>query len=256
MMTAPGADRHQVILELIGARGRVSIGDISYRLQVSEMTVRRDLSALEAEGLLRRVHGGAVAVVSGSYEPPFALRARTNSEEKRAIGRAVVGCLRPGETVVLDGGSTGVAIAEALVAAAELTVCTPSLRVAGVLGSAPGIRLMVTGGIARAGELSLVGDAALRTLADHRFDTFVMTVSGVHAEAGLTEWNLDDAAVKKQAVASAQRCIVACDASKLGKIAFARVCALDQADFIVTDRRADSDEQRVLAAGGAEVHIA
>ena len=247
-------ERHQTILQLLDARGQVTIADLSGRFSVSEMTIRRDLAQLETEGLLRRTHGGAARTASGSFEPPFALRARLHLDAKRAIAADIAGRLIDGQTVVLDGGSTGAVIAEAITGR-NLTVCALNMRVAEILSSSPNTRVMVPGGLIRPGELSLTGPAAERTLADHRFDTYVMTVSAVDASAGLTEWNVEDAAVKRAALASSSRCIVACDSSKFGQTAFARIAALDAADLIVTDPSLDAEHRNVIAAGTV-LHIA
>jgi DeoR/GlpR family transcriptional regulator of sugar metabolism len=225
----------------------VSISDLSTRLSVSDMTVRRDLAQLEEDGLLRRTHGGATRTASGSFEPPFALRARTNLEAKKAIAAEVARQLVDGQTLVLDGGSTGTAIAEALVGR-SLTVCALNLRVAEILSGSPATRVMVPGGVIRPGELSLTGPAAERTLADHRFDTYVMTVSAIEASAGLTEWNIEDAAVKRAALASSGRCLVACDSSKFGNVAFARIAGLEAADLFITDAQLAAEHRDVLAA--------
>jgi len=247
--------RQQTILELIDARGQVAIADLSARFAVSEMTIRRDLAQLTDEGLVRRTHGGAARAAGGSVEPPFAMRARLNVEAKRAIAARVARHLTDGQTVILDGGTTGVAIAEALVGR-DLTVCALNIRVAQVLSSSPAGRLMIPGGVIRHGELSLTGSAAERTLADHRFDTYVMTISAVDVTAGLTEWNLEDAAIKRKALTAATQCIVACDSSKFGQTAFARVAGLDAADLLITDvDLPDTHRQAVLAAGTA-LHIA
>lgn len=247
-------ERQQQILQLLEARGNVSISDLSTRFSVSDMTIRRDLAQLEEDGLLRRTHGGATRTVSGSFEPPFALRARTNLEAKKAIAAEVARQIVDGQTLVLDGGSTGTAIAEALVGR-SLTVCALNMRVAEILSSSPATRVMVPGGVIRPGELSLTGPAAERTLADHRFDTYVMTVSAIEASAGLTEWNIEDAAVKRAALASSGRCLVACDSSKFGNVAFARIAGLEAADLFITDASLAAEHREVLAAA-AVVSIA
>lgn len=247
-------ERQQTILQLLDARGQVSIADLSARFSVSEMTIRRDLSQLEGDGLLRRTHGGASRTASGSFEPPFALRARLNLDAKRAIAADVAARLVDGQTVVLDGGSTGTAIAEAIVGR-NLTICALNVRVAEILSSSPNTRVMLPGGLVRHGELSLTGPAAERTLGDHRFDTYVMTVSAVDASAGFTEWNVEDAAVKRAALESSGRCIVACDSSKFGQAAFARIAGLDAADVIVTDADLDLAYRKTISAGTV-LHIA
>jgi DeoR/GlpR family transcriptional regulator of sugar metabolism len=182
------------------------------------------------------------------------MRARLNLDAKRAIAADVAERLTDGQTVVLDGGSTGTAIAESIVGR-NLTVCALNMRVAEILSSSPNTRVMIPGGLVRHGELSMTGPAAERTLADHRVDTYVMTVSAVDASAGLTEWNVEDAAVKRAALASSSRCIVACDSSKFGQTAFARIAPLAAADLIVTDPDLDAEHRKAISAGTV-VHIA
>lgn len=249
------AERQQTILQLLEARGTLAIADLSARFSVSEMTIRRDLSQLESDGLLRRTHGGAVSTQSGSFEPPYALRSRLNLNAKRAMAAAVAEEIRDGQTLVLDGGSTGSAIAEALVGR-RVTVCALNMRAATILASSPETTVMVPGGQVRHGEQSFVGPAAERTLFDHRFDTYVMTASAVDVTAGVTEWNVEDAAVKRAALASSARCVLACDSSKFGQTAFARVAGLDQVDLIVTDSELDADQRRAVQVDGALLRLA
>ena len=248
-------DRQHTILELLEQQGKLTISELSTRFRVSEMTVRRDLDQLEGDGLLRRTHGGAVRTESGSFEPAFALRARQHLEAKRVIAAAVAREIPDGTTLVLDGGSTGIVVAEALVGR-RITVCALNLRVAEILTASPDTTVMVPGGEIRHGEQSFVGPTAERTLADYRFDAFVMTASGVDHAAGFTEWNVQDAAIKRAALASASRCIVACDSSKFGQTAFARVAGLAEVDLIVTDAAIAEDQRRASEAGGALLRIA
>ena len=147
-----------------------------------------------------------------------------------------------GQTVILDAGTTGSGIGEAL-ADRHVTICTPSLRVALALASLPSVRLIMTGGIVRPVEQSLVGSAAIRMLEDHHFDLYIMTASGVHLDHGFSEWNPEDAELKRAALRVASRCIVVCDSSKVGHTAFARICDLDAVEMLVTDEGVP-EEQR------------
>lgn len=246
-------ERRELVLDLLERKGRVLVGELALKASVSEMTIRRDLEALEREGVLKRVHGGAVSAVSMSYEPPFPVRAQRAVETKERIGQAAASLLAEGETVILDVGSTTLEVAKALKGRRNLTIITPSLRVADVLAGEPGLRLMLTGGMVRPGELSLVGDLADRAFADLRFDTFIMGVGGIDPDAGLTEFNPDDARVKRAALSSARRCVVTADSSKLGKVAFARICPLERVDVLVTDGGAPAD--MVEALEGADVEV-
>jgi Transcriptional regulators of sugar metabolism len=231
-------ERRQHILEAVALDGRASIAALAQTLDVSEMTIRRDLADLEAAGAIARVHGGAVIPSGSSHEPPFAARVRINAAAKAAIASEVSSLIEDNSTVFLDGGSTGLAIAQALVTR-SMTVCTPSLRVADALKAAGRVRLMMPGGVMRPREHSFTGSQAIAMIGNHRFDWYVMTVSGLDLEVGCTEWNLDDAAVKQAALASARKSIVAADSSKIGAIAFARVCPIERVDAVVTTADAD-----------------
>lgn len=232
-------DRHVRMLEVLGEHSEVSVVELSRIASVSEMTVRRDLDELERQGLLKRVHGGATRVVSRSYEPAYALRAGRGIEAKTRIGQRAAELVTEGETLVIDVGSTALALAAALGDIA-VTVVTPSLRVANLLADKPSIRLILAGGVVRPGEQSLVGPLAERTFEDLRCDTAFVGIGGIEIAAGLTEYNLEDANIKRAALNSCRRCVVLADASKLGSVAFARVCPLERVHVLVTDESEDS----------------
>jgi len=242
-------------LELLQERGEVTVAELSRTAEVSDMTIRRDLEALERTGALRRVHGGAISAVSRSYEPPFALRAGRETEAKQRIGRLAASLLSEGDTAIVDVGSTTLELARALRDAERLTILTPSLRVADELADNAEIRLIVTGGTARPGELSLIGDLAERTFDDLHADVVFLGVGGVDT-VGLTEFNLDDTRVKRAALRSARRCVALADATKLGRVAFARVCPLERVDMLVTDSSADSAALQPIREAGVEVLVA
>jgi DeoR/GlpR family transcriptional regulator of sugar metabolism len=247
------AERRAEIIRLLRERGQVSVADLSERLSVSEMTARRDLEFLEHEGLARRFHGGAVTMVSRSFETPYAARAYDNQAAKRAIGHRVAELIMPGETVIIDAGTTTVEVARALRDRANLLVCPLSMQAAAELADRQGIRVLVPGGELRMGEQMFVGELARNALAGLRFDTYVMAVGGVSRDDGFTDFSLDDVAVKQAALRSARRCVVACDSTKLGKVGFARVGALSAAATIVTDNAATAADRAWLTEAGLDV---
>ncbi|GAA4140749.1 DeoR/GlpR family DNA-binding transcription regulator [Leifsonia shinshuensis] len=247
--------RQQQILEQLARRGEATIAELSARFDVSEMTIRRDLNQLAAAGVVVRTHGGAAPAASGSFEPPFGLRSRTNSEAKRQIAIAVAKQVLDGQTVILDGGTTGLAIAEELVGR-NITVCALNLRVADILSAESATRVMIPGGLIRTGESSIVGSEAERALQNFRYDLYVMTASAVDAAAGFTEWNLEDAAIKRASLAASRRTIAAVDSSKFGREAFARICGLDQVAAVVTDAAISSEQKRDFSVSGTELLIA
>jgi DeoR/GlpR family transcriptional regulator of sugar metabolism len=155
--------------------------------------------------------------------------------------------------VLLDAGTTTAELAAHLPARAPLTVAVLSLQAAVRLADQPGIRLLVIGGESRAGERSLVGPLALAALDQLRFDTFVMSIGAVHPDLGWSEFDLDDAAVKRAALRRAGRTIVVADAGKLGVQAFARVAPLEAVDAFVTDATGEDETLTAIRAAGVQI---
>jgi DeoR/GlpR family transcriptional regulator of sugar metabolism len=231
-------ERHDLILKRLEEQSSITVSGLAQELNVSEMTVRRDLELLEASGSLTRVHGGAVPSQSRSYEPPFASRSVRSVEAKQRIGRAAANLVRDGETLILDAGTTTLEIARALHGRRNLRVMALSLHIAAELVDEPALNVLLPGGVCRPGERSFIGSTAEQVLRGFSFDTLFLTVGGVSAASGITEYNLDDAAVKRAAFANSRRRIAVTDSSKLGKIAFARICALEELDMLITDNSA------------------
>ena len=250
------AERRAAVVRLLREQGQVSVAELSRELAVSEMTARRDLEFLEHEGLARRYHGGAVTTISRSFEVPYAARAYERQPAKRAIGVRTAELILPGETVIVDAGTTAFEVARALRDRANLLVCPLGLQAAGALADRPGIRLLVPGGEVRPGEQMLVGEVTRNVLAGLRFDTYVMAVGGLSRDDGFTDFSLDDVAVKQAALRSARRTVVACDSSKIGQVGFARIGELGVASILVTDAELADADRAWLTEAGLDVVIA
>jgi len=249
-------ERHQIILGLLDSHGSVTVADLVARFNVSEMTVRRDLDALERKGLLRRVHGGAVSTRGRNYEPPFLSRSAKHRAEKERIGQVAASLVNNGDSIILDVGTTTLEVARHLADRRNLTIITPSFHIASPLAEQPGIRLILTGGILRPGELSLVGNLAERAFQDFFVDKLFLGIGGIDFGAGLTEFNLEDALVKKAMLRSAKEIIVVADASKFGQVAFAAVAPLNVVSRIVTDASLDPVTRTRLQAENIEFILA
>ena len=248
-------ERQELIGVAVQASGRMRVTELSERTGVSEMTVRRDLEEMEAQGLLVRVHGGAVSTVSRSFEPGFAVRAQQNVEAKERIGAATALLIRDAETLILDAGTTTLHVARALRTDIRLRVMALSLHIACVLADQPNVTLMLPGAVVRPYERSFVGGMTTRTFDQLTFDTVVLTSGGVDVAAGVTEYEFDDAETKRAALRSARRVIIAADASKLGAVAFVQLCPIDDVDVVVTDTRAPAELVADLRAAGVDVML-
>lgn len=247
------ADRHGTIAQTVRKSGKVTVQELAGLTGASEMTIRRDLDVLAAQGVLERVHGGARTLLLRGEEPPFALRAHEAVEAKRRIAAEVSSLIADGETVLLDSGTTCLEVAH-LLRRRPVTVMPLSLQAIQVLGDGPGPgTLMVPGGQPRAAEGALTGPLTLASLAALRFDTAVLGCCGLSAAEGLTAHDLDDAAVKKAAIASSRRVIAAADGGKLGRTVHAYVGPTSLLHTLVTDTAAPADEVAALEAAGTVV---
>jgi DeoR/GlpR family transcriptional regulator of sugar metabolism len=252
-VTATPHGRRAEILSQLSERGEVVIAALASHLGVSEMTIRRDLESLETEGLARRVRGGAISTVSRAYEPPFAVRSAKATAEKRAIGRAAAQLVGDGETAILDVGTTTLELARHLHGRRGITIVTPSIPIAVELGNESDMRILLTGGILRHGELSLIGARAEEAFGGLNCDVVFLGVAGIDRDKGLTEYNLDDTRVKRAALAAARRCVVLADSTKLGRVTFASVAPLSKVDTLVTDAEPSHPLLADLQDAGIEV---
>ena len=244
------------IIERISAEEEISVADLAETLGVSEMTIRRDLAELEREGLLKRVHGGAVSSFGRSYEPPYALRSVQSIAAKQAIARAAANMVAEGDSIALDVGSTVYEVARLLSRRRGLTIITPSVRVLGLFLKNKDVRTIVSGGVLRTGEESLIGDLACHAFRDLFVDKLFLGLGGVDAVNGLSEYNWDDALVKRAMIRSAKEVIVVANSSKFGGTAFARIAEIGDIHAVVTDRQPPEDLTRAFAAHKVRIVIA
>ncbi len=245
--------RRATIAERLRLEGEASIVELAAMFGTSEMTIRRDLDLLEVKGLARRARGGAIAVQSRSFEPPILQRATHMALAKRRIGAAGAELLRENETVVLDVGTTTHEMAKAIHPDLHVTVITSSLLIATELSTKPRVRTIVSGGVVRHGEMSLVGARAESSYDDLNCDTVFLGVAGISDAKGVSEYNLDDAKVKQAAIASGRRIVVLADSSKLGQVAFVTVAPMRVIDLVITDAGPENPVVRSIKKQGIEV---
>lgn len=251
-------ERQREIVERVRRDGKVSVEALTEALGVSAPTIRADLGALEGRRLLRRTHGGAIALESTLYEPPYAERERERQSEKARIGALAAARVRDRETLILDAGTTTYEIAVRLKERVGLTVVTNSLEAAWELMDAPPghIEIIVIGGNVHASRRATLGPLATEFLGRLQVDRAFIGVNGVHAEAGWTVVDFDAAQVKRAMMARAREVVVVADGSKLGAAAFASVGPLSGAHVLVTDTPPESGLAEALTAAGVETLVA
>jgi DeoR family transcriptional regulator, aga operon transcriptional repressor len=256
----PAEVRQQLAHEFLEQRGFVRVRELSDRFGVSTVTARNDLQALEERHLAHRVHGGAMPVDRARGERSFEEVAAQHAPQKRAIAEAAAALVSPGESILVDVGTTTAAFASALVARtslSEVNVITNGLSIALTLEAAhPRLSIVVTGGTLRPKQHSLVDPLAGSMLKTLSVDTVFLGCNGLDPDAGVTNVNLPEADIKRAMIAASQRCIVLADSTKFGVRALATVCEIDDVDVVVTDSGVADTDVEWLRARGVDVIVA
>lgn len=238
--------RSNAILTLLQETGNVSVEDLSVKLGVSVVTIRRDLDTLEQQGLLRRTHGGAVSIEPLFYEPflkdsSFLAQVERFADEKRRIGRAAAALIGRGETIALTPGTTATEVVRGLPLHYDLTVVANTANVAMELSKRKDLNVFLTGGHLRGDWFSLVGPTAVRSLERMLIHTLFIGANGLDAKWGASCFSPEEAELNSTMVAHARRRIAIVDHSKFGVMANWRICTNDQLHVLVTDTGATDE---------------
>ncbi|UGY94723.1 DeoR/GlpR family DNA-binding transcription regulator [Streptomyces gobiensis] len=252
--------RRALILEEVRRRGGVRVNELTRRLRVSDMTVRRDLDALARQGVVEKVHGGAVPVAAASsHEPGFEAKSALELSAKEDIARAAAPLAVPGSAVALSGGTTTHALAARLLGVPHLTVVTNSVRVADVFhcaGTPPGAATVVLTGGVRTPSDSLVGPVADSAISSLHFDVLFLGVHGISVEAGLSTPNLAEAETNRHFIRSARRVVVVADHTKWRTVGLSSFAALSEVDTLITDEGLTAEDRAEIEDRVAELVVA
>ena len=251
--------RHQRQLDIVQrlrTDGATSVDDLARSLAVSEATIRRDLRRLDASGQVTRVHGGAVAPAEGSRDPdlelPFVDVATVDLAEKRAVARRAASLVTDGDVLLLDIGTTTQLLARAL-RGRRVTVMTASLAVLDVLRDAPGVDLILLGGLVRPAYHSLVGVLTEDALRAVHADLAFLGASGVRADGEVLDTTLVEVPVKRALIKAANRAVLLADRNKFPGTGTFRVCGVADLDAVVTNDGADPATLQTCRDSGVEV---
>ena len=249
-------ERQHQIAQFIREHKRATVAELSERFDVSEATIRRDLETLDSRGEIRRAHGGAVAVERAAPEPPVINRLVENEEEKRRIGQAAAQLVQDGDVIFLGSGTTTLEVARNLDDKKNLTVITNALNVINQLAGKQNITVIVTGGLFRHSELSLIGHITEQALKELRADNVIMGMRAISIEEGLTNDYLPETMTDRTIIQFAPKVILVVDHSKFGKVSTALVAPITSVQKIVTDAGISPQIVADLRARGIEVIIA
>ena len=242
--------RQERILEEVRRTGGARVSDLVELLNVSDMTVRRDIGILAGKGLVSRVHGGATAITGRSAEEPgFAAKSGLQTAEKEAIAHAAVTVVAPGDSVAISAGTTTYAVARELLAVPHLTVVTNSVPVGEVLHASgrDDLTVVLTGGV-RTPSHALTGPVAVAALHSLHVDWLFLGVHGFDDRAGFTTPNLVEAETDRALVRCARRVVVVADSTKWRVVGLSSIARLDEVDVLVTDSGLDDEAQQLVRA--------
>src|SRR5438105_5273448 len=238
--------RLNAILTTLQQSGSVSVEGLSKELDVSLVTIRRDLDELERKGLLRRTHGGAISIEPFFYEPlqndrSFQAQVERFADEKRRIGRAAAALIKEGEIIALTPGTTTTEVIRGIPLNHRVTVVTSTVNVAMELSKRKDLDVFVTGGHLRGEWFSLVGPTAAQSLSHLSIHTLFIGADGVDARQGITCFSPDESQLNSTMVKHAQRKIAVIDHSKFGVVAGWRICPTSELDLLITDSGATDE---------------
>jgi len=247
------SQRMQHVLRLLETRDSVTVAELSEAFAVSEVTVRSDLTELARQGLVARVRGGVRALQKGQTEVGFDMRLRLEVERKRAIARAAAEMVGEGEAVALDASTTAYYLALELRTKRELVVVTNGLLVATALADAPGITVLVTGGMLRLSAMSLVGDLGADVLRTTRINKGFLGARGLSLSRGLMDLNPDEVRIKQEMADACEQVYGIFDGTKWHRSALLAFVQVDDLTGIITDSSAPAPEVEAWRAAGVRV---
>jgi DeoR family fructose operon transcriptional repressor len=246
-------ERQAAIVGRARTDGRVDVASLAESLGVTTETVRRDLTALERAGVLRRVHGGAIPVERLGFEPAVDTREQVATSEKEAIAKAALNELPVDGAIALDAGTTTLRLAEAIPTDRELTVVTNGLPIATLLASRPNLTVHMVAGRIRSRTLAAVGEASVAFLHDLYVDVAFLGANGFSVDRGFTTPDSAEAATKRALIGCAGRSVVLADSTKHGVNHFATFAGPEDVDLLITDARLDAQKVSDIESAGLQV---
>lgn len=246
------SNRREYILNKLEKDHSVKIQELSKEMKVTRETIRRDLYQMESDGLIKKIHGGAI-LETPNRETNYEKRKSECSEEKQRIAKIAAAYIEEGDSIYLDYGTTTLALAKEIVKMENITVVTNTIPIVNLLLSNEKIDLIIPGGIVRYNETSLSGPFAINNIKDINVTLGFFGCSGIDIKAGITTHNIDENLVSKEMIRHSQTSIVLADHTKFGIVAFNKTTSIDDIDIIITDRVLSEAEAISIIDSGANL---
>lgn len=248
-------DRHQFILKKVKEHGRVSINELAEEMEVSGVTIRKDLKLLEDKNLLFRTRGG------GSIDNPYAVdrpideKAFINSDQKQLIAKAALELVKQTDSIMIGSGTTVFELARCLYPSKHLTVITPALKVGLELSNRQNVEVLQLGGLIRPNSSSVAGNHAIRVLEEISCSYLFLGVDGIDQDFGISISNLSESALNQKMLEVVQTVVILTDSSKFGKRGLGKICSLEQVDFIITDNGIPEHYAKLIEEQGIKLIV-
>lgn len=249
-------ERHEYILKKIKEHNKVSILELSEEMNVSSVTIRKDLKLLEDKSLLFRIKGGASSNNPYAGDRPILIKEAINSDEKNKIGKKAVEMIKDNDSILIGSGTTAYAVARHLNSSEPLTVITPALKVALELCNKPNIEVLQLGGLIRPSSSSVAGQYAMRILDDVSCGILFLGVDGIDLEFGITISNMTETNLNQKMLSTSQKVVVLADSTKFGRRGLGKVCNIEDVDYIITNKSTSKKYIDSLEDAGIKVIVA
>lgn len=243
-------ERHAKIINLLSERQEISVIELSKRFEISEVTIRKDLTTLQKRNLLIRTRGGAmrIPVLNDKTDTPIAHKKLYNFQEKRAIGKMAASLIREGETVLIDSGTTTIEIAKNLDQFNHLTIITNAINIASEALRYKRFKVILLGGYIRSTSQSMVGPFAEATLKNLYCDKLFLGVDSFSIERGISTPDIEEASINQTMISISKEVIAVCDYSKFHRRSLVHIANVNQIQTVVTDRAVPTDIKNKLKA--------
>lgn len=250
------AERRKVILEQVNREGYAKVSELARLLNVTPATIRKDLRILEDHKLLLRAHGSAMPPVTQVRDVSIHAKKPINYGLKQRIGAAACQLIDENDSIIIASGSTMTVFAESIRPAGHLNVVSPSINISMLFGENPNVTLMQLGGVIYGNSLSVRGEPAVSELRNLFCSKLFFGVDGFSLENGLTCSTIEEANFTQHMMHAVSRSIVLADSTKVGRLGFGRICALEDVDVLVTDSGIPDKIRQDIEAMGVEVIVA
>lgn len=248
-------DRHEYILKKIKENNKVSIQDLSNEMNVSSVTIRKDLKLLEDKNLLFRTKGGASSNNPYAGDRSIVIKESINSDVKSKIGKKAIEMIQDNDSILIGSGTTAYAFARHLESIERITVITPALKVAIELCNKPNIEVLQLGGLIRPNSSSVAGQYAMRILDDVSCGIIFLGVDGIDLDFGITISNITETTLNQKMLSTSQKVVILADSTKFGRRGLGKICNIEDIDCIITDKNTSDKYINALEDMGIKVII-